>query len=205
MNVAICVSGGGTNLQALLDAKVRGDLTAANLALVIASRSDTLAEKKAQAAGIPTLVMSKKTYSNQKAYDQAMLEALRPYDVGLIVLAGFLTRLGEDLIRAYEGKIINVHPSLLPLFGGHGFYGIKPHEAVLAAGHEWTGATVHIVTNLYDEGPILCQKKVAVQAADTAQTLQDRVMREAEQVILPEVVDLFTKGLIEINRGAARC
>lgn len=196
MNVAIFVSGGGTNLNALLEAKARGELAEANLALVLASRSGTKAEERAIAAGIPTLHISRTSFKDQEAFDLALIEALMPYDIGLVVLAGFLTRLGSDFITAYKGRIINVHPSLLPLFGGKGFYGLKPHIAVLEAGHEWTGATVHLVTDKYDEGRILCQKRVAVNRGETPEELQERVMREAEQIILPEVVDLYTRKLI---------
>ncbi len=199
MNVAICVSGGGTNLEAMLRAKARGELVEANFALVIASRHNTPAETKAITAGIPTVVLSRKSYTNQADYDRAFIEALKSYDIDLIVLAGFLTRLGDDLVSAYQGRIINVHPSLLPQFGGQGYYGIKPHEAVLEAGLQWTGATVHLVTSEYDKGPILMQRKVAVLPEDNAKTLQKRVMREAEQIILPQVVDLITKGRLDTN------
>lgn len=194
LNVAVCVSGGGTNLQTLIDAKQAGRLPLVRLAVVIASRPGTKAEARAKAAGIPCLIISKRDYENQEAYDLAMIDALRPYEIGLVVLAGFLTRLGDSFISSYEGRIINVHPSLLPLFGGQGFYGIKPHEAVLAAGHKVSGATVHLVTAIYDEGPILLQREVSVLEDDSPESLQARVMQEAEHVILAEAVDRFSRG-----------
>lgn len=199
MNVAVFVSGGGSNLQAILDRKASGQLTEANLCLVLASRTGTKAEERARQAGIDFAIISRKNYLTQDDYDQAMIDLLEPYAIDLIVLAGFLTKLGTRLIERYRAKIINVHPSLLPAFGGDGFYGIKPHEAVLAAGLKETGATVHLVTEVYDDGPILCQKRVTVESGDTAKTLQERVMREAEHLILPHVIGLITNGLLDCS------
>lgn len=194
MNVAVFVSGGGSNLQAILDAKQAGKLPEATLSLVVASRTGTKAALRAQAYGIDSVVLRRKDYADQAAYDRALLHVLEPYGIGLVVLAGFLTKLGPDFVCAYEKRIMNIHPSLLPEFGGQGFYGLKPHEAVLAAGRTVTGATVHLVTADYDDGAILCQKEVTVMPSDTAEALQLRVMKEAEHLILPKMVDLFTKG-----------
>jgi len=185
MNIAVFVSGGGTNLQALLDQKANGSLKKAKFVQVIASRPGTRAEDRARSAGIPAAVVSRKSFANQEEYDR-------------IVLAGFLTRLGPLFLQRYKGRIINIHPSLLPSFGGPGFYGLKPHEAVLEYGCRVSGATVHFVDESYDHGAIILQKAVAVELGDTPELLQLRVMLEAEQVILPQAVDLFTRGLIRI-------
>lgn len=200
MRLAVFVSGGGSNLQAILDRKAAGGLKAAELCLVLASREGTRAEERAQKAGIDFAVISKRSYPDQEAYDQALIDLLDAYELDLIALAGFLSKLGPRFISHYRGRIINIHPSLLPDFGGEGFYGIRPHEAVLEAGLNETGATVHLVTEQYDEGPILLQKRVSVQADDTAEALQARVMREAEHLILPQVIEDITNGLIDCQK-----
>ena len=200
MRVAVFVSGGGSNLQAIIDRKLSGQLPAAELTLVLASRDGTKAEARARAAGIGFAVIKRKDFADQDAYDQALIDLLEEKQIDLVVLAGFLTKLGGRFIRQYRARVINVHPSLLPAFGGDGFYGIRPHQAVLEAGLKETGATVHIVTEQYDEGPILCQKRVAVHVGDTAEQLQQRVMQEAEHVILPHVVDLISSGILDCQK-----
>ncbi|NLL64347.1 MAG: phosphoribosylglycinamide formyltransferase [Clostridiaceae bacterium] len=202
LRVAIFVSGGGTNLQTLIDAAKMGDLGSAKLIKVIASRPGIKAIERAQLAELPVEIIRKNDFADQNAYDQALIHSLKACDIDLIVLAGFLTRLGSRFIAAYKDRIINIHPSLLPEFGGSGFYGLKPHEAVLQAGREVTGATVHLVDETYDTGRILLQKKVKVMPEDTPETLQKRVMREAEQELLPEAVRQIAAGklLPEITR-----
>lgn len=208
MKLVVCVSGGGTNLQSLIDAKAEGRLANAEPVLVIASRPGIFALERAEAAGIPSTVIRRKDFSDQADYDRAMITAIEracdhDRDI-LIVLAGFLTKLGPGFIRRYQGKIMNIHPSLLPSFGGSGFYGIKPHEAVLDYGCKVSGATVHMVDEAYDHGPIVAQKVVQVKADDTAEILQKRVMDEVEKVLMPQCVDLFTRGKIIIEGNKAR-
>ncbi len=199
LNLAVFVSGGGTNLQAILDHLAARQLSGVRICCVIASKSGTYAEERAKGAGIPTLVISRRSYPDLAAYDQALLEALQPYSIGLVVLAGFLSLLGPDFIAAYPNKIINIHPSLIPSFCGPGFYGIKPHEAALAYGVRITGATVHFIDAQYDQGPIILQKAVPVLPEDTPKSLQQRVMKEAEQIILPQAIALFAAGRIEVH------
>ncbi len=204
MNVAVFVSGGGTNLQCLIDRKADGLLPDCEIVRVIASKDGTGAEERARQAGISTTVVRRRDFETETAYDQALLDSLADYEVGLIVLAGFLTKLGAGFVQRYPNQIINIHPSLLPAFGGAGYYGIKPHQAVLEYGCKVTGATVHLVDNNYDTGPIVLQKAIDVYADDTAETLQLRVMRECEQVILPEAVRLFTAGKIAVSGRITR-
>lgn len=191
LRVAVFVSGGGTNFQRLIDASAAGVLGAAELVTAVASRPGIRAIERAEAAGIPVAVVQRGDFEDQAGYDAALLDYLAPFQVDLVVLAGFLTRLGPGFIRHYPNRIINIHPSLLPAFGGAGYYGIRPHEAVLAAGLRETGATVHLVDESYDTGRILMQKTVAVLPADSPEILQQRVMTEAEQIILPAVVRQF--------------
>ncbi|MEA4890258.1 MAG: phosphoribosylglycinamide formyltransferase [Clostridiaceae bacterium] len=199
LNLAVFVSGGGTNLQAILDHLAANRLPGVRICCVVASKSGTYAEERAKGAGIPTFVISRKSYPDLAAYDQALLETLQPYSIGLVVLAGFLSLLGPDFIAAYPNRIINIHPSLIPSFCGPGFYGIKPHEAALAYGVRITGATVHFIDAQYDQGPIILQKAVPVLADDTPKSLQQRVMKEAEQIILPQAIALFAAGRIEVH------
>lgn len=197
--IAVFVSGGGTNLQAIIDRIADGSLAGIQIAGVVASRAGTFAEQRALQAGIPCVIVNRRDYQDIADYDQAMIAAIQPWEVDLIVLAGFLSHLGPSLIAAYRNRIINIHPSLIPAFCGAGFYGIRPHEAVLSEGVQVTGATVHIVDEHYDQGPIIIQKKVAVKPDDTPQTLQQRVMEEAEQIILPQAIALFAAGRIRIE------
>jgi phosphoribosylglycinamide formyltransferase 1 len=199
LNIAVLVSGGGTNLQAIMDRIGDGSLAGVQIAGVIASRPGTYAEVRAGKAGIPCRVVRKKDYPDIESYDQAMLGALEPWSVGLIVLAGFLSLLGPELIEAYRGRIINVHPALIPAFCGPGMYGIKPHEAALAYGVKVSGATVHFVDEQYDAGPIILQRAVPVLEDDTPQSLQLRIMEQAEQIILPEAIALFAAGRLHVN------
>jgi len=199
LNLAVFVSGGGTNLQAILDHLAANRLPGVRICCVVASKSGTYAEERAKGAGIPTFVIARKSYPDLAAYDQALLETLQPYSIGLVVLAGFLSLLGPDFIAAYPNRIINIHPSLIPSFCGPGFYGIKPHEAALAYGVRITGATVHFIDAQYDQGPIILQKAVPILADDTPKSLQQRVMKEAEQIILPQAIALFAAGRIEVH------
>jgi phosphoribosylglycinamide formyltransferase 1 len=197
LNIAVLVSGGGTNLQAIIDRIADGSLADVQISGVIASRPDTYAEVRAGKAGIPCRIVRRKDYPDIAAYDQAMLGALEQWPVGLIVTAGFLSLLGPAVIEAYRGRIINVHPALIPSFCGPGMYGIRPHEAALAYGVKISGATVHFVDEHYDRGPIILQKAVPVLENDTPQSLQLRIMEQAEQIILPEAIGLFAAGRLQ--------
>ena len=188
LNVAVLVSGGGTNLQAILDAKAAGALPHAKIALVLASKPGVYALERASKAGVPGIVVARKSYAAPEEYDAALLAALREHRIDVVVLAGFLSILGPSVITAYPERILNVHPSLIPSFCGPGFYGLKVHEAALARGVKLTGATVHLVNEECDGGPILLQKAVAVQPGDTPETLQKRVMVEAEWQLLPKAL-----------------
>lgn len=179
-------------MQALLDAHAAGRLPHAEIALVLASRPGVFALERAEKAGVPTCVVPRRAYENMADYDAALLDALHAHGVEAVVLAGFLSILGERVIRAYPDRILNVHPSLIPSFCGAGFYGLKVHEAALARGVKLTGATVHFVNEIPDGGRILLQKAVAVQAADTPETLQKRVMEQAEWKLLPEALNMLT-------------
>lgn len=201
LNIAVFVSGGGTNLQALIDAQARGEIKNGRIAFVLASNDQAYALERAKRAGIEAAVVSRKAYATKEAYDRAVLDALEGRDIGLIVLAGFLSILGTDVIRRYENKIINVHPSLIPLFCGDGFYGKRVHRAVLDSGMKVTGATVHFVNEITDGGAIILQKAVPIEPGDTEDILQYRVMRLAEWEILPKAVSLFCEGRIRIEDG----
>lgn len=201
LNIAVFVSGGGTNLQALIDAEARGEIQNGRITFVLASNENAYALERARRAGIETAVVSRKAYDSKEAYDRAVLAALEGRGIGLIVLAGFLSILGSDVIKRYENKIINVHPSLIPLFCGDGFYGKHVHRAVLDSGMKVTGATVHFVNEITDGGAIILQKAVPVEPGDTEDILQYRVMRLAEWEILPKAVSLFCQGRIRIDGG----
>ena len=198
LNIAVFVSGGGTNLQALIDAQSRGELQNGKITFVLASNSGAYALKRAEKAGIESAVVSRKEYDSKEAYDKAVLKELENRNIDLIVLAGFLSILGSELVEKYRNKIINIHPSLIPLFCGDGFYGLKVHEAVLASGMKVTGATAHFVNEITDGGAIILQKAVPIEQGDTPEILQYRVMRLAEWEILPKAVSLFCMGKIKI-------
>jgi phosphoribosylglycinamide formyltransferase-1 len=198
-NIIVLVSGGGTNLQALIDAQMRGDLGCGRITCVISSRPDAYALVRAKNAGIPTRVLRRKDFDSTEAYSAAMLEAFYEEYADLIVQAGFMTILDAKVCRAYPNKIINVHPALIPSFCGKGFYGLHVHEAALAKGVKITGATVHFVNEVCDGGPIISQKAVAVEPGDTPETLQRRVMEQAEWHLLPEAVRLFCEGRLTVK------
>ena len=189
MKIAVLVSGGGTNLQAIIDAIASGKITNTEIALVISNKEGAYALKRAEQAGIKGAVISPKQYADKEAYSQDMIKSIKDAGCELIVLAGFLVVLPESFVNAFEGKIINIHPSLIPSFCGDGFYGLKVHEKALERGVKVTGATVHYVDSGTDTGPIIDQKAVYIKADDTPETLQRRVMEEAEWVILPKAID----------------
>ena len=199
MNIAVFVSGGGTNLQALIDAQDRGEIKNGKITFVLASNDGAYALKRAENAGIPSAVVSRKSYSTKAEYDEVILDVLADKNIDLIVLAGFLSILGEELVSKYRNRIINIHPSLIPLFCGDGFYGKRVHTAVLNSGVKVTGATAHFVNEITDGGAIILQKAVPVEQGDTEDILQYRVMRQAEWEILPKAVSLFCEGRIKIN------
>lgn len=198
LNIAVFVSGGGTNLQALIDAQDRGEIKNGKITFVLASNENAYALERAKKAGIESTVVNRKAYDTKADYDKAVLEALDGKNIDLIVLAGFLSILGEDLVNEYKNRIINIHPSLIPLFCGDGFYGKKVHTAVLNSGVKVTGATAHFVNEITDGGAIILQKAVPVEQGDNEDILQYRVMRQAEWEILPKAVSLFCEGRIKI-------
>ena len=195
VRVAVLVSGGGTNLQAIIDAKAAGKIPSAELALVLASNDKAYALERAAKAGIPSEVLRKAKGEEPSLYGERLLEVLRKHSIDLVVLAGFLTILPENVIRAYDHRILNVHPSLIPSFCGDGFSGLRVHEAALEKGVKVTGATIHFVNEITDGGDIIAQKAVEVLPDDTPETLQKRVMVEAEWVLLPQAVETVAKSL----------
>lgn len=199
MNIAVFVSGGGTNLQALIDAQDRGEIKNGKITFVLASNENAYALTRAKNADIESAVVSRKAYSTKEEYDKAILAVLEDKNIDLIVLAGFLSILGEELVSKYRNKIINIHPSLIPLFCGDGFYGKRVHTAVLESGVKVTGATAHFVNEITDGGAIILQKAVNVEPGDNEDILQYRVMRQAEWEILPKAVSLFCEGRIKFN------
>lgn len=196
-NIAVMVSGGGTNLQALIDAEKAGKIPHGKITLVVASNDSAYALQRAENNGIETVVVKRKAYENQDAFDKAIVETLHAHNIDMVVLAGYLSILGETVIQAYRDRIINIHPSLIPSFCGKGFYGLKVHEAALARGVKVTGATVHLVNEIPDGGRILKQKAVYIEDGDTAETLQRRVMEQAEWILLPEACEDIAKQLDE--------
>ena len=199
LNIAVFVSGGGTNLQALIAAQDRGEIKNGKITFVLASNENAYALERAKKAGIESTVVNRKAYDTKADYDKAVLKALDGRNIDLIVLAGFLSILGEDLVNEYKNRIINIHPSLIPLFCGDGFYGKKVHTAVLNSGMKVTGATAHFVNEITDGGAIILQKAVPIEQDDNEDILQYRVMRQAEWEILPKAVSLFCEGRIKIN------
>ena len=194
LRVVVCVSGGGTNLQAIIDAVADGTITNTELVGVISNNYGVRALERAKKAGIDGKVVSPKDYENRAAFNEGLLAAIRAYQPDLIVLAGFLVVIPEAMIEEYENKIINIHPSLIPSFCGTGYYGLKVHEAALARGVKLTGATVHYVDKGTDTGPILLQKAVEAKPGDTPEILQRRVMEEAEWKLLPAAINMIANG-----------
>ena len=201
LNITVMVSGGGTNLQALIDAQSRGEIKNGRINCVISSRPDAYALKRAEKAGIGTAVVERKKYDNPEDYDRAIMDELEKNKADLIVLAGFMSILGKELIEKYRNRIINIHPSLIPSFCGKGAYGLKVHEAALKYGVKVTGATVHFVNEIPDGGAIILQKAVEIEDDDTPEILQKRVMEQAEWKLLPKAVSLFCEGRIKFENG----
>ena len=197
MNIAVLVSGGGTNLQALLDAQAAGALHSGRIALVVSSKPGAFALTRAQGAGVKTAVLERLPNEAPPAYGARLVALLQSHGIGMVVLAGFMLILDACVIRAYPGRILNVHPSLIPAFCGEGFYGLRVHRAALERGVKVTGATVHIVNEIPDGGPILAQKAVDVLPGDTPETLQQRVMEEAEWLLLPRETEKLAQRLKE--------
>ncbi|HIT89483.1 MAG TPA: phosphoribosylglycinamide formyltransferase [Candidatus Merdenecus merdavium] len=198
LKIAVLVSGGGTNLQAIIDEIQQGKITDASIDVVISNNPNAYALQRAANHGIEHLCISPKDYPTREEFHQELISTIESYGVDLIVLAGYLVVIPEELIRAYRNKIINVHPSLIPSFCGTGYYGLAVHEGVLKRGVKVTGATVHFVDEGTDTGPIILQKAVDVLEDDTSLTLQKRVMEEAEWILLPEAIRLIARGQIEV-------
>lgn len=196
LRVGVLVSGGGTNLQAILDAVRDGKITNAEVSYVLSNNADAYALKRAEAAGVEAECLSPKSYPDRAAFNQAMTDRLLEKKLDLIVLAGFLVQIPPQMIKAFRGRIINIHPSLIPSFCGKGFYGLKVHEAALARGVKVSGATVHMVDEDLDTGPILLQKAVEVKPGDTPEVLQRRIMEQAEWILLPSAIDGIANGRI---------
>lgn len=201
LNIVVCVSGGGTNLQAIIDAIAEKKITNTCIKAVISNNYGVYALERAKAAGVEGIVLSPKDYENRSEFEAAFLDKMKELSPDLIVLAGFLVKIPEEMVTAFPNKIINIHPSLIPSFCGVGYYGLKVHEGVLARGVKVTGATVHFVDAGTDTGPIIFQKAVEVKQGDTAKELQQRVMEEAEWVILPKAIDAIANEKVSIVDG----
>ena len=200
LRVVVMVSGGGTNLQAILDAVDNGKITNAEVVAVISNNEGAYAIERAKNHGVPAFVVTPKAYETRDAFNEALLETIKACKPDLIVLAGFLVKIPAAMIEAYRNKIINIHPSLIPSFCGVGYYGLKVHEAALARGVKVTGATVHFVNEIPDGGRIIAQKAVEIEDGDTPETLQKRVMTQAEWIILPQAVEKVSKELTEAKK-----
>ena len=198
-NIAVLVSGGGTNLQALIDAKARGEIRDGAITLVVSSNPNAFALERAAKAGIASDVIRRRDYADGESYGAALDRMLQDAGIGLIVLAGFMTVLPDSFCAAWRNRIINIHPSLIPSFCGEGFYGLRVHEAALAKGVKVTGATVHFVSEVVDGGAIILQQAVTIEPTDTAETLQRRVMEQAEWKLLPRAVSLFCQGKLAVE------
>ncbi len=201
LKIAVLVSGGGTNLQAIMDAIDNGTITNTEIAVVISNNKNAYALERAKNHGVEAICISPKDYENRADFNEDFLNRLNSYNVDLVVLAGFLVVLPEKMIETYRNRIINIHPSLIPSFCGTGFYGLKVHEGALARGVKITGATVHFVDEGTDTGPIILQKAVEVCQGDTPEVLQRRVMEQAEWVILPQAIDLIANGRVSVVDG----
>ena len=203
LKIAVCVSGGGTNLQAIIDGIENQTITNAEIKVVISNNKNAYALERAKQHGIEAVCISPKDYESRDAFNEEFLAKLDSYEVDLVVLAGFLVVIPPQMIKEYRNRIINIHPSLIPSFCGTGYYGLKVHEGALARGVKVTGATVHFVDEGTDTGPIILQKAVAVEEGDTPEILQRRVMEQAEWVILPKAIDLIANGKISVENGIA--
>ena len=201
LKLAVLVSGGGTNLQAIIDGIADGTITNTEIGVVISNNQNAYALERAKAAGIPAACVSPKNYADRQTFNQALLQTIQSYEPDLIVLAGCLVVIPEIMVQAYPNKIINIHPSLIPAFCGTGYYGLKVHEKALERGVKVTGATVHFVDEGTDTGSIILQKAVEIQQGDTPEILQRRVMEQAEWVIMPKAIDLIANDRIEIKDG----
>ena len=197
--IAVMVSGGGTNLQAIIDAISSGKITDTEIGVVISNNADAYALTRAKNAGIPAVCVSRKEIFDRAAYNQTLIKAVDDANVDLVVLAGFLVVIPEEMIRKYRNRIINIHPSLIPSFCGTGYYGLKVHEGALARGVKVSGATVHFVDEGTDTGPIILQKAVEVKEGDTPKVLQQRIMEEAEWQILPKAIRLISEGKVKLG------
>jgi len=204
LKIAVCVSGGGTNLQAILDAIDNGTITNAEVKVVISNNKSAYALERAKSHGIENLCISPKDYPSREAFNETFLAKLDSYEVDLVVLAGFLVVIPPKMIETYRNRIINIHPSLIPSFCGTGYYGLKVHEGVLSRGVKVTGATVHFVDEGTDTGPIILQKAVEVEQDDTPEILQRRVMEQAEWIIMPKAIDLIANGRVSVVDGRVR-
>ena len=202
--IAVLVSGGGTNLQALIDAQGRGELVNGRISAVISSTPDAFALERAKKAGIPTYVVARKSYPSSQAMTAALVEKLRALDIDLVVLAGFMVILTGEMVRAFPNAILNVHPALIPSFAGPGCYGLHVHEKALEYGVKLSGATVHFVSEECDGGPIVLQKAVEVLPDDTPEVLQRRIMEQCEWKLLPQAVSLFCQGRLKVEGRLAR-
>ncbi len=203
--IAVFVSGGGTNFEALINAQENGKIPHGEIVLMVSSSKTAYALKRAENHGIKSVVCSKKELGSQEKFEEEILKNLEENDIQLIVLAGFMSILSKEFTKKYENRIINIHPSLIPSFCGEGFYGLHVHEAVLKKGVKVTGATVHIVNEIPDGGPIIMQRAVYVEENDTPEILQKRVMEQAEWKILPESVELMCSGKVKIENGRTYC
>lgn len=203
-NITVLVSGGGTNLGALIEAEKKGILKSGKITRVISSSEDAYALQRAADAGIPSSVVCKKDFADRASFSAALLSEVKAAQTDLIILAGFMYVIDGEIIKEYENRIINVHPALIPSFCGDGFYGLRPHKAALERGVKITGATVHFVNGETDGGPIIMQKAVGVKEDDTPEELQKRVMREAEHVILPLCAELFCAGRLKTENGIVK-
>lgn len=204
LKMAVLVSGGGTNLQAIIDAIDSGRITNAEISVVISNNAGAYALERAKKHGIEAVCLSPKSFATREEFNRALLEKLQSCGVDLIVLAGFLVVIPKIMVDAYPNRIINIHPSLIPSFCGTGYYGLKVHEGVLSRGVKVTGATVHFVDDGTDTGPIILQKPVEVREDDTPKSLQQRVMEEAEWVIMPRAIDLIANGRVSVEDGRVR-
>ena len=203
LRVGILAAGGGTNLQATIDAVESGKITDVELSFVLSNKPGVRALERARAHGIKDIVVDMKSFADREDFNQKLSETIDAENPDLIVLAGMMIMMPAELVRKYHNRIINVHPALIPAFCGKGFYGLKPHEAVLKSGVKVTGATVHFVDEVYDHGAIIMQKAVYVQNGDTPEVLQHRVMEEAEWQILPRTIDLIAHGRVTVKDGIA--